>query len=121
MMTRRSAFGALALAAALFLTPSAGLAQSQSEHLTQAIDETKEAIKEGKRHMASSFAEHAHNAWDHAKAASGKDPKGHIKTAMSHLSQALKTAKRTHHANRLAKGVRHAETALIHLKVAAGQ
>jgi hypothetical protein len=37
---------------------------------------------------------------------------------MKHLSQALKTAKRTHHASRIAKGVRHAEIALIHLKVA---
>lgn len=119
MLTRRSAFAALAVTSALLMTPRIALAQSQSEHLTQAVEETKEAIKEGKQNMASSFAEHAHNAWDHAKAASTEDPKGHIKTAMRHLSQALKTAKRTHHANRLARGVRHAETALIHLKAAA--
>lgn len=119
MMTRRSAFAALALAAALFLTPRIALAQSQSEHLTQAIEETQEAIREGKRHMPSSFAEHAHNAWDHAKAASAEDPKGHIKTAMKHLSRGLKMAKRTHHANRVARGVREAERALVHLKAAA--
>jgi hypothetical protein len=118
MLARRSIFAALAIAAAFLVAPHMAFAQSHSEHLTQAIEETKEAIKEGKQHMASSFAEHAHNAWDHAKAASGEDPKGHIKTAMKHLSQGLKTAKRTHHASRIDKGVRHAETALIHLKAA---
>ncbi|MGD9656362.1 MAG: small metal-binding protein SmbP [Methylocystis sp.] len=118
MLARRSIFAALAVMAALFVAPQMAFAQSQSEHLTQAIEETKEAIKEGKQHNASSFAEHAHNAWDHAKAASSEDPKGHIKTAMKHLSKALKKSKRTHHASRIAKGVRHAETALIHLKAA---
>lgn len=118
MLARRSVFAALAVMAAMLVTPHIAFAQSRSEHLTRAIEETKEAIKEGKQNMASSFAEHAHNAWDHAKAASSEDPKGHVKTAMKHLSQALKTAKRTHHASRLAKGVRHAEIALIHLKVA---
>ncbi|MGJ0622035.1 MAG: small metal-binding protein SmbP [Methylocystis sp.] len=118
MLARRSVFAALAMTAVMLVTPHMAFAQSRSEHLTQAIEETNEAIKEGKQHNASSFAEHAHNAWDHAKAASGEDPKGHIKTAMKHLSQGLKTAKRTHHASRIAKGVGHAEKALIHLKAA---
>lgn len=121
MMTRRSAFAALGLAAALLLSPAAALAQAQGDHLTQAIEELKEAIHEGKQQMYSSFAEHTHNAYDHAKAYTGEDPKGHVKSALASMKQAMKVAKRTHHASRLAKGVAHAERALVHLKVAANQ
>ncbi|WP_051134164.1 small metal-binding protein SmbP [Methylocystis sp. ATCC 49242] len=119
MINRRLVFAALGLGFALALAPRAALAGNH--HVTQAVAETREAIHEGKQHMFSSFAEHTHNALDHAReaVAGGFDPKGHVKMAITHLRQAIKTAKRTHDAKRLAAGVRHAERALIHLKVAA--
>jgi len=95
-------------------------ASAENRHITAAVTETKEAIVEGKQRLSSSFAEHSYNALDHAKEAiaSGYDPKGHVKTAVKHLRSALKLAKGTHHSHRLAKGIREAEKALIHLKVA---
>lgn len=121
MIARRSAFVAAALAASFALAPMTARAQSNHEHLTSAVAETREAIHEGKQGMFSSFAEHSHNALDHATAVTGPDPNNHVKLAVDHLRQAIKIAKRTHHASRLAKGVHHAERALIHLKVAANR
>jgi len=120
MFSRRQMFAALGLGLALALAPRVALASNH--HITAAVRETKEAIHEGKQHMFSSFAEHTHNALDHAREASvSGDPKGHLKMAIHHLRDALKVAKRTHHVSRLEAGVRHAEKALIHLKVAAEQ
>lgn len=122
MITRRRlAFTALGLAAAIALTPLTARAQSSHVHLTKAVAETREAIHEGRQHMFSSFAEHTHNALDHATAVTGPDPNDHVGLAVSHLRQALKVAKRTHHVSRLEKGIHHAERALIHLKVAANR
>lgn len=120
MINRRLMFAALGLGLALAVAPGAAFASSH-HHISKAIAETKEAIHEGKQHMFSSFSEHTHNALDHAReaVAAGHDPKGHVTTAISHLRKALKVAKRTHHVSRLERGIRHAETALIHLKVAA--
>ncbi|PPD46239.1 MAG: hypothetical protein CTY15_02420 [Methylocystis sp.] len=114
-MIRRAVIASLALAVALVLAPSASFAAS--EHVTQAILETEEAIKEGKANNASSFAEHAHNALDHAQAEAGDaKPTGHLKSAITHLRQGIKTAKRTHHESRIARGVHHAEQALTDLR-----
>lgn len=98
----------------------ASQAQADNHHISAALRETKEAIVEGKQHMFSSFAEHTHNALDHTKEAifDEKDPKGHLKTAKAHLIRAIKITKHTNHVSRLAKGIREAEKALIHLKVA---
>jgi hypothetical protein len=119
MLHRRHALAALCLGAAVALTPRVALAENR--HVAAAVRETKEAIHEGKQQMFSSFVEHTHNALDHAKeaAAGGFNPRGHVDMAITHLRQALKTAKRTHHAARLDAGIRHAQRALIHLKVAA--
>ncbi|PPD46238.1 MAG: hypothetical protein CTY15_02415 [Methylocystis sp.] len=119
MINRRVTFAALGLGLALLAAPQVALASNH--HILAALRETKEAIHEGRQHMFSSFAEHTHNALDHAReaVAENADPKGHVSMAVTHLRQALKTAKRTHHVNRLEAGVRHAERALIHLKVAA--
>lgn len=98
----------------------ASQAQAENHHISAAVRETKEAIVEGKQHMISSFAEHTHNALDHTREAifDEKDPKGHLKTAKAHLIRAIKITKHTNHTSRLAKGIREAEKALIHLKVA---
>jgi hypothetical protein len=95
-------------------------AQAENHHISAAVRETKEAIVEGKQHMFSSFAEHTHNALDHTKEAifDEKDPKGHLRTAKAHLVRAIKITKHTNHEHRLNKGIREAEKALIHLKVA---
>jgi putative intracellular protease/amidase len=113
-----SKLSALAFCAAIAISPVGALAENR--HVTAAVNETKEAIVEGKQDLYSSFSEHASNALDHAKEAiaSGYDPRGHVKTAAKHLQSGLKIAKGTHHAHRLAKGIREAERALIHLKVA---
>jgi 3-hydroxyisobutyrate dehydrogenase-like beta-hydroxyacid dehydrogenase len=104
--------------AAFVLSPFG--ASAENRHITAAVSEAKEAIAEGRQHLYSSFSEHTYNALDHAKEAiaSGYDPKGHVKTAVKHLRSALKIAKGTHHSQRLAKGIRETEKALIHLKVA---
>lgn len=119
MLHRRHALATICLGVALALTPRLALAENQ--HVAAAVRETKEAIHEGKQQMFSSFVEHTHNALDHAKAAAaeGFNPRGHVDMAVTHLRQALKTAKRTHHASRLEAGIRHAQRALVHLKVAA--
>jgi hypothetical protein len=119
MFNRRLALATLCLGVTLALTPR--LALAENHHVAAAVRETKEAIHEGRQRMFSSFAEHTHNALDHAKeaVAGGYNPRGHVDMAITHLRQALKTAKRTHHAARLEAGIHHAERALIHLKVAA--
>lgn len=119
MLTRRTAFAALGLGLALFAAPGAAMAENR--HVDAAVRETREAIHEGRQQMFSSFAEHTHNALDHAREAlaEGYNPRGHVDMAVKHLRDALKVAKRTHSVSRLQKGVHHAERALIHLKVAA--
>ena len=109
---------AVVFCASLVLSPMG--ASAENEHVTAAIKETHEAVVEGRQQLYSSFIEHATNALDHAKEAiaSGHNPKGHVKVAADHLRSAVKIAKGTHHARRLAKGVREAEKALIHLKAA---
>jgi Small metal-binding protein len=99
---------------------SGGYVLAESQHITAAVRETKEAIIEGKQSMFSSFSEHTHNALDHTKEAifEEKDPKGHLRTAKAHLVKAIKITKHTNHESRLMKGVREAEKALMHLKVA---
>lgn len=114
-MSRRALAAAFALAFAFAAVPRASFAAS--EHVQQAIEETEEAIREGKQYNASSFAEHAHNALDHAQAEAGDaKPTGDLKEAIKHLRQGIKTAKRTHLHSRIDRGVRHAEQALSHLK-----
>lgn len=119
MINRRTALAALGVGLALFAAPRAAMAENR--HIDAAVRETREAIHEGRQHMFSSFAEHTHNALDHAReaVAAGFDPRGHVSMAVKHLRDALKVAKRTHHVHRLEAGVRHAERALVHLKVAA--
>lgn len=115
MSLHKTLVAAFALAFAFALAPRASFAAS--EHVQEAIEETEEAIKEGKQYNASSFAEHAHNALDHAQAeAGGKKPTGDLKEAIKHLNQGIKTAKRTHQHSRIDRGVRHAEQALSRLK-----
>lgn len=117
MKTYRKFMLASIVAFPIFLT---SYAQAENHHISAAVRETKEAIVEGKQHMFSSFAEHTHNALDHTKEAifDEKDPKGHLRTAKAHLVRAIKITKHTNHESRLYKGIREAEKALIHLKVA---
>lgn len=121
MLKRRNLLAALGLGLALAAGPQA--ARAENEHVAAAVRETREAIHEGRQRLFSSFAEHAHNALDHAReaVAGGFDPRKHVTMAVGHLRDALKIAKRTHSARRLEAGVRHAERALIHLKVAANE
>lgn len=121
MLIRRTLFAALGLGLTLAMSP--GLALAENQHVAAAVRETKEAIHEGRQHLFSSFAEHAHNALDHAReaAAGGFDPRKHVTMAIGHLRDALKVAKRTHSVRRLEAGIHHAERALIHLKVAANE
>ena len=117
MKTYRKFMLASIVAIPVFLT---SYAQAENHHISAAVRETKEAIVEGKQHMFSSFAEHTHNALDHTKEAifDERDPKGHLRTAKAHLVRAIKITKHTNHESRLNKGIREAEKALIHLKVA---
>lgn len=120
MICRRDLFAAV-LGLAVIAAPAAAFAGNP--HVEAAVRETKEAIHEGKQHMFSSFAEHTHNALDHAREAlaQGVDPRKHVSTAVTHLRDALKVAKRTHSTHRLGVGISHAERALTHLKVAANE
>jgi hypothetical protein len=121
MINRRIAFAALGLGLAFLCAPQAALAGNH--HIDAAVRETKEAIHEGRQQMFSSFAEHTHNALDHAREAlaAGFNPKGHVDVAVKNLRDALKVAKRTHSVARLERGLNHAERALMHLKVAANE
>jgi hypothetical protein len=109
-------FAVVGLGLALFLSPRYALAESN--HLEQAIEETKEAIREGKRDEPASLVEHAVNAVDHANMAQKQKPSEHIKTGVVHLKKAIKTAKGTHSSRRVARAVKHAETALTHFEAA---
>ena len=99
---------------------SVRFAYAENYHISAALRETMEAIVEGKQHMFPSFSEHTHNALDHTEEAifDEKDLKGHVKIAKSHLSKAIKITKHTNNEFRLAKGIREAEKALMHLKLA---
>jgi hypothetical protein len=121
MIERRKFVAALGIGTAILAAPST--ARASNRHVDAAVRETKEAIHEGKQNMFSSFQEHTHNALDHARAAiaGGFNPKGHIEMAVKNLRDAIKVSKRSHSARRLEMGVRYAERALIHLKVAANE
>lgn len=121
MLKRRHLLAALGLGLALAAAPR--VAHAENQHVAAAVKETREAIHEGKQQLFSSFAEHTHNALDHAReaAAGGFDPRKHVTTAIGHLRDALKITKHTHSVRRLEAGIRHAERALIHLKVAANE
>lgn len=114
-MRRRLLIALMGAALALVVAPNMALA---GEHLDQAISETKEAIHEGKRDLPTSLVEHAVNAIDHANAAQKEKPSEHIKTGVTHLRRAIKTAKHTHSSRRVARAVKHAETALTHFEAA---
>ncbi len=114
MMKRRLMIALMALA--LAVVPRMALAGGG--HLEQAIAETKEAIHEGKQDLPTSLVEHAVNAIDHARAAEKEQPSEHIKTGVTHLRKAIKTAKHTHSSRRVARAVKHAETALTHFEAA---
>jgi len=116
MLTRRLMVALVASAVGLAVAPRMALAQAS--HLEQAIAETKEAIHEGKRDEPASLVEHAVNALDHANAAQKEKPSEHIKTGVTHLKRAIKTAKHTHSSRRVARAVKHAETALTHFEAA---
>ncbi len=115
MMKRRLMIALMGAALALVVAPHVAWA---GEHLDQAIAETKEAIHEGKQDLPTSLVEHAVNAIDHANAAQKEKPSEHIKTGVTHLRKAIKTAKGTHSSRRVAKAVKHAETALTHFEAA---
>lgn len=117
MIGRRTMVAAIGAGLLLALSPVSASARGGG-HLAAAINELKEGVHEGKQHMFSSFANHVHNAYDHAGAAAGHDPRGHIKIAREHMRAALRVAKRTHSVRRLQAGIRDAERALIHLKAA---
>ncbi|KAF0135396.1 MAG: hypothetical protein FD148_708 [Methylocystaceae bacterium] len=100
MLTRRLMVALVASALGLAVAPRMALAQAS--HLEQAIAETKDAV----------------NALDHANAAQKEKPSEHIKTGVTHLKRAIKTAKHTHSSRRVARAVKHAETALTHFEAA---
>jgi hypothetical protein len=113
MISRRFTAAALGLVLALAAAPQLGWA---SDHLKQAIWETKEAIAAGNHGQAASFVEHSVEAVHHAHAAQAQRPSDHIKKGIVHLKKGIKLAKRTSSVHRVEKATAHAETALSHLE-----
>jgi len=116
MMTRRLMIALAVCAFTAAMTPR--MAMASGRHLEQAIEETKEAIHEGRRDEPASLVEHAVNAIDHAHAAQKANPSDHVKSGIAHLKKAVKWAKHTHSSRRVAKATKEAETALTHLEAA---
>lgn len=115
MISRRLMAASVGFMLALAATPQLAWA---SDHLKQAIWETKEAIAAGKHGQAASFVEHSVEAVHHANAAQARQPSDHIKAGITHLKKGIKLAKHTSSIHRVEKATAHAETALTHLAAA---
>jgi hypothetical protein len=89
---------------------------ARSAHISQAINELHEGIIEGRKGMASSFAEHMHNALDHTQAANKEKFDHRNVVAINEIKKALKIAKGTGHNDRLQKGVSRALIALYEIQ-----
>jgi len=98
------------LGLALSLAPSYSLAAG--DDLQQAIEQTQQAINAGEQRDASSLVEAADNAIDHAVTADKQNANSHIKAGIKHLRKAIRTAKGTHSARRVAAAGKHAKMAL---------
>ncbi|WP_156824863.1 small metal-binding protein SmbP [Methylocystis rosea] len=114
MLNRNLMAGLISLG--LMMVP--GLSLAQSSHISEATKELEEGITEGRKGMASSFADHLQSALEHAEAANKEKFNHHKVAAINELKKAMSLARGTGHAGRLSKGVTHAVIARQELQAA---
>lgn len=109
-MSRRFFAVMLGLGLALSLMPRVSLAADA--HLSQAIENTSQAIADGQHGHPDYLALHAGEALTHAEASEKVNANAHLKEAIKHLKKAVDEAKEGH----ADIATIHAESALNHLQ-----
>lgn len=109
MISRRLAAIALSLGIAAAFVPA--ISVSAEDHLSEAIDYTRDALNVGRQGKANSLAEHAQIALQHAEAAEQEKDNVLTKAAIRDLKSAIEQAK----AGKLDLAIELAELALGHL------